>query len=111
MPEPCGAAQAPRRNTSQQDHPHVRVSSVGNPRVMSNARAMQSSAGTPGTTPASTTAATSAPQTPDTCTRQHAPPLTTPTHCPPLTPTRAHNPRTRLDPERCRAARVPPEQH
>ncbi|KAG6904089.1 hypothetical protein DXG01_012678, partial [Tephrocybe rancida] len=95
MLEPRGAARAPQRNTSQQDRPHISASSMGDPGVTrygnarptqtpltrrtpphSNARAMQSSAGTPGATPVSTTAAMSAPQTPDACTRRHAPPLT-----------------------------------
>ncbi|KAG6914279.1 hypothetical protein DXG01_001302, partial [Tephrocybe rancida] len=73
MPEPRGAARAPQRNTSQQDRPHV---STGNPGATSNARATRSSVGAPGATPASTTAATLAPQTPNACTRRHAPLLT-----------------------------------
>ncbi|KAG6905222.1 hypothetical protein DXG01_004109 [Tephrocybe rancida] len=73
MPEPRRAVRVPSaqhqpagtRYGDQQDHPHVSASSTGDPEATSNARAMQSSMGTPGATPASTTAATSVPQTPD----------------------------------------------
>ncbi|KAG6913743.1 hypothetical protein DXG01_004640, partial [Tephrocybe rancida] len=113
----------PRRNTSQKDRPHVSASSAGDPRTTrygdtrptqhptdetnppySNARAMRSSVGAPGATPASTTAATPAPQTPNACTWRHAPPLTA--H---RSRRHMHNPRTHLDPERRRAAWIPPE--